>query len=92
VRGPAKEFAHSTADKLFCRIWQRISGPAERTHVNVVGDMQRCELRKLVETPTSLDPGVRKRTLDCFTALGYTVSDASLETPDGSGRPSPVKP
>ena len=70
----------------------RISGPAERTQANVVGDMQRCELRKLVEAPTALDPGVRKRTLDCFTALGYTVSDASLEKPDGSGRPSPVKP
>ena len=70
----------------------RISGPAERTQANVVSDMQRCELRKLVETPTSLDAGVRKKALDCFTALGYTVSDASLEKPDGSGQPSPVKP
>jgi hypothetical protein len=70
----------------------RISGPAERTQANVVGDMQRCELRKLVEAPTSLDPAVRKKALDCFTALGYTVIDASLEKPDGSGRPSPVKP
>ena len=59
----------------------RISAPADRTQARVVGDMQRCELRRLVDVATSLDPAVRKKALDCFTALGYTVSDASLETP-----------
>jgi hypothetical protein len=70
----------------------RISAPADRTQARVVGDMQRCELRRLVDVATSLDPAVRKKALDCFTASGYTVADFASEQRDGSGLPSPTKP
>ena len=70
----------------------RISAPADRTQARVVGDMQRCELRRLVDVATSLDPTVRKKALDCFTASGYTVADFASEQRDGSGLPSPTKP
>jgi hypothetical protein len=70
----------------------RISGPADRAQASVVGDMQRCELRRLVDVPTSLDPAVRKKALDCLTALGYTVADFASEQRDGTALPSPTKP
>lgn len=39
----------------------RISGPEDRTQAMVVGDMQRCELRRLVDAPTSLAWIMRER-------------------------------